>query len=115
MSKRPPMPAPERLPASELAQLAIDAVEGRAFITNSEEGIRNSFGLMVAMVDFDHVVDQIGALYEYMEKAMPRGINGQPMFASMRVLHADDLEPLRTRMTEYLRTRADFLTAAELA
>ncbi len=33
---------------------------------------------------------QIGMIYEYYHKALPRGINGLPFFTSCRVMHIDD-------------------------
>jgi len=33
---------------------------------------------------------QVGVIYENKSAALPRSINGQPMFTSMRVLHVDD-------------------------
>ncbi len=35
-------------------------------------------------------VSQLGIVYEYMNKAMPRAINGMPCFMSMHVMHKDD-------------------------
>lgn len=33
---------------------------------------------------------KIGILYEYLDQAMPVGINGYPMFMSCRMMHIDD-------------------------
>ena len=33
---------------------------------------------------------QLGIIYEYIDKAMPRAINGMPCFMSMHVMHRDD-------------------------
>ena len=35
-------------------------------------------------------LDEIGCFWEYMNKALPRGINGLPMFMSVRIMHKDD-------------------------
>jgi 8-oxo-dGTP pyrophosphatase MutT (NUDIX family) len=35
-------------------------------------------------------LSQIGCIWEYWNAALPRGINGYPMFGSMRLMHVDD-------------------------
>lgn len=109
MTGRTKMPPPEKLSATALAQLAIDSVEGRVFVTNNPDAIRDSFGLLIAMVDWDAVAEQIGALYAPMSKAMDRSINGRPFFTTMRVLHIDDLEPLNEKIAEYEQQREAFI------
>ena len=38
---------------------------------------------------------EFGVLWEFYSKALPRGINGYPMFASHHVMHKDDWERAR--------------------
>lgn len=38
----------------------------------------------------ESVADDIGIFWEYYDKALPRSINGFPIFGSMRVMHKDD-------------------------
>jgi hypothetical protein len=106
------MPPPERLPAAALAQLAIDVVEGRMYVTNTPEGVRLSFGLLIAMIDWDEAAEQIGAFYAPMSEALPRSINGLPMFTSIKVLHVDDLQPLHDKIKEYEKQREAFIQPA---
>lgn len=35
-------------------------------------------------------LDQIGCLWEYWDRALPRSVNGQPIFSNVRVMHRDD-------------------------
>lgn len=35
-------------------------------------------------------VEQVGTVYEYLDKAGPRAVNGMPMFTSLRMIHVDD-------------------------
>lgn len=35
-------------------------------------------------------LEEIGTIWEYMKKAMPRSVNGMPMFMSMRTIHRVD-------------------------
>ncbi len=100
---------PARLSEAELAQLAIDVVEGRVYATNTEEGLR-AFIVVLAFVDLTPIVDKIGAVYETLEKALPRSLNGLPMFTSFKLLHVDDLEPLRVKVEEYEQLRAGFVS-----
>jgi hypothetical protein len=37
----------------------------------------------------------VGVIYEHYEKAGPRGVNGYPMFMSMRILHREDWDIVR--------------------
>lgn len=43
---------------------------------------------------------QIGMLYEYLDRAGPRGINGYPMFMSLRMVHRDQVDALIERVGE---------------
>lgn len=36
------------------------------------------------------VIDDVGCLYEYLDQALPQGVNGYPMFPSFSVMHKDD-------------------------
>src|SRR5271157_4422261 len=88
---------PLRLGTEQLSQLARDIVTNRVFITNDSEGIDNSFSLILsgsAPRMTDDTINQIGAVYEYIDKAADRSINGYPFFFSCKMLHRDDLRPL---------------------
>ena len=38
----------------------------------------------------EHYFKHLGGVWEYMDKALPRGINGLPCFMSVRLMHIDD-------------------------
>lgn len=42
-------------------------------------------------------LEQLGMIWEHLDKAGPRSINGLPCFFSMRLLHVDQLEELCER------------------
>jgi hypothetical protein len=87
-----------RLDDDELRKFVVDCLGGRIFTS-------------AQVRDFDHVpmvfmvvalgglsqfsaksMNDIGIIYEYIEKAGPRSINGYPTFFSFRVLHVLDWE-----------------------
>jgi len=85
-------------PRKDLKKLAVDIVEDRV-ITDRHLSDRNNMHLL------DHVFmplglggledvdpDDVGLIYEYYDKALPRGINGYPMFLSMYLLNGKDAE-----------------------
>ena len=39
---------------------------------------------------FEKTLADIGCFWEYMDKALPRGINGLPCFMSVHIMHKDD-------------------------
>lgn len=104
---------PERLPDDELRTLAIEIVEDRVFITRSESDVHNAFGMVLAFLDPAALedADNWGSLYEDYEKALPRTINGVPVFSSFKVLHADDLEPLQAHLVAYQETAINVKTS----
>lgn len=86
---------PPRLSADEIRALARDVVTNKTFITNSEDGVRYAFGMVLmfgGLSTYDST--KIGGLYEDYDKQGPRSVNGFPGFFSMKVLHIDDLEPV---------------------
>ena len=49
---------------------------------------------------------QIGCVWEYIDKAGPRSINGLPMFLSMNLLHIDDWERAVPAIDKEIQRRA---------
>lgn len=45
-------------------------------------------------------LSQVGCLWEYLDKAGPRAINGRPMFFSFQMLHIDDWERAKAAITK---------------
>lgn len=51
-------------------------------------------------------VEQIGMIYEWIDKAGPRSVNGMPCFMSFKLLHRDDAVKV-LKMYQALRETAD--------
>ena len=92
----------------DLNELAIQIVRGEIHIANGGDGLQHSFGFILALAAGmkprdargrfarrrQSDVETIGAVYEEMHRALPRGINGYPMFMSCKFVHVNDLGPL---------------------
>lgn len=89
----------------EIRQLAVDAEGGLVFTDrhinkNEDPGILGSVFMPLAFMDGgqkksfqeDVASGKIGLIYEEMEKAMPRSINGYPIFMSMKYLSKDEAD-----------------------
>lgn len=101
---------PERLADTELRQLALDHAEGKLYITNSAEGMRAFQVVLWFMEEVPREeAEQWGAIYEYLDKALPRTINGMPMFSSFKVLHVDNLLPFLKLVEEAMQHRDQFV------
>lgn len=105
----------KRLPDEDLAAFVEDLVGGRIFTSahvSPPEHLHLVF-LPVALGAFKdwtrEEVDQIGVLYEHLDKAGPRSINGMPGFFSARLLHRDDWKIARER---YEKAQAALRAAA---
>lgn len=93
--------APERqYKDEELVQIAKDLLEGRIFTDrNLEPGDARMLGsifLPLALMDEAQakkmMADRVSMVFEYLNKAGPRGINGYPFFTSCRVMNCSDFE-----------------------
>jgi len=71
---------------SELRSVADGILNGQIFATNTRDGIKCAFGVFLMFAD--KLPDDIGLLYEYIERSAPRSVNGYPAFYSCRVLSA---------------------------
>jgi len=81
-------------PKKELKKLAEDIFDGRVFGTwDLSKGEENLIGMifMVAAFAPEKIPEDTVHLFEYMENAMPRGVNGKPMFMSCRILTKKEL------------------------
>lgn len=84
------------LEPAAVAELARDFVRGRVFVAVDAEDLRCAFPLVLAFADIPPAeAEKIGAVYEYLDKAGPRSINGRPFFTSCRLLHRESLDALR--------------------
>jgi hypothetical protein len=103
---------------AEIRKLALDIVEDKVFHSNMIDESENVTMQMVFMpllfLKEDTVeITDIGLLYEYNDKAGVRGINGYPVFSSMRMVHKDNTDTLQSYITELLEMRKKFMSVEE--
>lgn len=83
---------------AEVVALARGIVTNQIFFTNTEEGIKNSFGMLItfgAFADWEESeLMKFAGAYAPIDTAMPRAINGWPMFMQMKCLHVDNSDEL---------------------
>lgn len=92
-----------RMKPADITDLARAVVQNRVYITNTEAGVA-SFELILSLALADapeSFIDEIGAIWEYLEKAAPRSINGLPMFFSCHFIAQDDLASFITQVGEF--------------
>lgn len=84
-----------RLDPDELRSLARDIVTNLVWI-DVGDAVDTMQWPILSLADLsDYDLTKIAGVYEYLDKRMPLGVNGKPMFLSCRFLHVDDLDPLR--------------------
>lgn len=96
-----PLPTVPTIAEAELRKLALDMASGKVFtqLHLGEENahlVQSVFMPLVFMAEPELAVlqEHCGMLYEYLDKAGPRSINGFPVFFSFRMLHKDDCAAL---------------------
>ncbi len=99
-----------KLKPADLAAFVRDACENRIYLmTQAPPHMVRMIFLPVALGAFAgwprEKVEEIGMIYEYWDKAMNSSINGQPIFSSMRLLHADDWEKAHKAIVRALERR----------
>lgn len=96
-----------------LKQLAQDILDGKVFTPASlRDGERDAYTmrmiflpLMLAEGETLERIREAGMIYEYMDKAGPRSINGYPVFFSMKTLSKEDMNVMIGFMEELERSR----------
>ncbi len=99
-----------RLTPEEIADMAAALVGDRLCVASAlpEDMIDHVFmplGLMGFPSDIEP--EDVGNVVEFLSKALPTGINGYPVFLSMRIVHKEDWAQVIERFTkaqEALRT-----------
>jgi len=94
----------KRMKKEDLKQLACDMNKGLVFTDRQIQQphlMPVVFVPLVFMVGEKKWADQIGLVYEYLDKAGPRAINGMPMFMSMRVVPKEDVPILLEYVQKY--------------
>ena len=89
---------PARRSKRELDEIATQIVQGQVYYAPVwTREFHDSFGWLFWLMDppmSKKAAKTIGGAYEEFSKAMPRAINGVPMFSSGRILHIDDTREL---------------------
>jgi hypothetical protein len=98
----------KKLPRKELDELASSVVRGEVYLARVGEdpSFEHSFGWLFMMLDPPLSKSQaatIGACYAPMKNALPRAINGYPMFAGCKIVHVDDVMSLHWRIVRKQR------------
>lgn len=89
-----------RKPRSELRALARDLVTNRAWGTADAQEAHLSFGFLLGVWLNDATpterrsFDSVGFIYAPLSAAMPRSINGLPMFMEAAFVHVNDMDYL---------------------
>ncbi len=91
-----------RMSQEFLNRLARRIVRREVWITNQPDSLYLAFGLILSATidglsnnEADKKLEDLGAMWETFTQALPRGINGLPIFASGHMVHKLDVEPLR--------------------
>jgi hypothetical protein len=103
-------------PKEELAQLVMDLCDNKVFTsahltTEDQENMTPMVFMPLALGGLASLpkreVEQVGLIYEYLDKAGTRGVNGYPCFFSMRVLNKEDWKKVhRACLNEMQRREA---------
>ena len=99
---------------ADLKQLAVDIFEGKVFTSwmIRKQDFPNSVSMVFMPLIFaekeslqDMTKQGIVELYEYMDKALPRSVNGYPCFMSFRGLKKEDCLALTKHMKKLEKAR----------
>lgn len=100
----------------QLREFVLAYADGRIFTSahipkSQETSLFPLIFMPVALGAFSNIrkndLKHIGVLWEFIDKALPRGINGYPMFASLRVLNRTDWDRARKAIAAELERRKD--------
>ena len=90
-----------RMTDDELADVVRAVVSGAIFTSaQCPPDMIGSVFIVLGLGGFGSIdPESVGLVYEYMDKAGERGINGLPMFMSCKFIHKDDLPIVIERAT----------------
>ena len=122
MSERPENLPEATLPRQktddELKKLAMDIFNGHVFcdwmVEEAQTRLLGMVFMPLALMEQEHIQklfeeEEASMLYEYLEKAGPRSVNGLPGFFSMRVLNRADHDALVPLIQAYAEKQKEFL------
>lgn len=102
----------------ELRELAFYIFENKVFGTWSfrSDDEMNSLMSMVFMPimfmkadDREKLVEEVIHIFEFYDKALPRGINGKPMFMSCRFITKEEWPKVTKYVDELIKQRKEFM------
>lgn len=109
------LPQPRTEP--ELRQLAMDIADGKVFGSWMRDDGHLAFQCVTALLPpeaLQKMLDaKVAGLYEYYDKAEPRGINGMPAFFSYKVVLASEAPRLDQLVKELYEVKKKFLEGDE--
>jgi len=106
----------EKIPktSEELKKIAVDLYEGRIFCDRHIEDatdLRIVF-MPIALGAFaessEDELKNIGMIYEYLEQAGPRSVNGYPSFFSLNILTKDETKIMFDHYENYKKLKEEF-------
>jgi len=91
----------------DLKQLAIDVVENKVFTSNHlpKEAERFLCNIFMPLIFMEDPPKDLALVYEYLEKAGPRAINGYPIFDSCHFLTTEQLKDLNNHIQQYMEIK----------
>lgn len=91
-----------RMSDDQLREFVFDVIGGRIFVDRQVDNPTDVpmvfYPLLFGALDGynrDSIQSYLGCVYEYIDKALPRSVNGNPIFMSMRLMHAEDWKRAR--------------------
>lgn len=98
----------------ELREIAVGLYDGQIFshkqVRPEEVGMTFMPILLGAFADKSkEELEDIGLIYEYLDKAAPRCINGNPIFYSCRYLTVKETEIVNKHFSNYKKLKDQFL------
>ena len=104
---------PGRMNDEEIRQFVLDFVAGKIFTDRHVNDV-DMLGMVfpvLALGGFGDVTEEeaanIGLIWEDINKAGPRSVNGMPMFLSCHLMHKDDFERARVAIDKELKRRKE--------
>jgi len=98
--------APTRLNDDELQEFISDFLKGRIFCSD-QIAVKGDIGMVFLPIAFGaftrvpyEYIEQMGIIFEYIEKAGNKTINGMPVFMSMQILHKEDWKIAKAAIME---------------
>lgn len=117
------MPDEHKIPDREepfLRQLAVDIADNKIFTDWNIKDHNNMTSMVfmpIALGAFAEWTEEegkeIGMIYEYMDKAGPRSINGMPIFFSLSVINHADADKVASWVKELNEQKRVFVSEAD--